>query len=556
MVAADQAIRANSLLSSIGTAECRRWSDGIFKKHQPIDGYLKAFYLQNAHEYGHVRANQELRKISKRLMWDGFSCSVTSDDDSIHNLAEATARQCDKIFNRWASVADIHTIKSHLVAYCQRRGFDFPCNVNPSDSEESVCNKVLAGIARICDDRWWVRKIRKAFNRRIETILLDLGAVNSKTKNSYISKFLLSRFIGQQSRNQKVINSLDCVRNDGLVVSMADCVSASVANPVNRRNELMVRVRGYEEIATGLGLSGVMLTLTCPSRFHAFLSVGRKNPKYQGKTPADGMEWLNKTWQRIRSKWARKGIKPFGFRVTEPQHDATPHFHILLFVENSNLDLLIDIFKEKALEDTPNEPGAKKHRCDVLRIDPAKGSAAGYIAKYIAKNIDGFSNDYDYEAGCNGEEGALRVRAWASLWNIRQFQQIGCVSVTVWRELRRKVDCEKENPELLNKLRGAADSGNWALFVELMGGPTVKQNEQALRPHREESDIPNRYGERVEKLIGVTLQRVSSRVFVTRDHTWVVEHKARVIEENPVRYELEEESFLRRAPPVDLDLCQ
>lgn len=47
------------------------------------------------------------------------------------------------------------------------------------------------------------------------------------------------------------------------------------------------------------------------------------------------------------------------------------------------------ILRQYALADSGNERGAAQHRCDFKLIDKARGTAAGYIAKYVAKNIDG-----------------------------------------------------------------------------------------------------------------------------------------------------------------------
>jgi hypothetical protein len=111
----------------------------------------------------------------------------------------------------------------------------------------------------------------------------------------------------------------------------------------------------------------------------------------------------------------------------------------LLFLRPEEVEFATAVFRKHALKEDGYEPGAQEHRFTVTPIDEKFGSATGYIAKYISKNIDGYGMDgeLDDESGQPVKEMAKRVRAWASRWNIRQFQQIGGAPVTTWRELRR-----------------------------------------------------------------------------------------------------------------------
>jgi len=130
------------------------------------------------------------------------------------------------------------------------------------------------------------------------------------------------------------------------------------------------------------------------------------------------------------------------------------------------------IFRDYALREDGDEPGAKTSRLKRSASMKKKGSATGYIVKYICKNIDGnFSEDGNQAEdwfGNDARDASERVGAWAAIHRIRQFQQIGGAPVTVWRELRR---LEPVSNELVDSARQAADQSDWATFVELMGGP-------------------------------------------------------------------------------------
>lgn len=314
-------------------------------------------------------------------------------------------------------------------------------------------------IRRMTDPLWWRRGLRKCHAKAVEGAAIQLGYVN-KTRDIYVSNESLTRRMQQNKRNAEALEATTARNELGQEFTLAELAATGPANKAIRRAELMTRISGFERIARDLGHAGMFFTMTCPSRMHKWRTVagGRviENPRYDGTTPRDAQSYLATVWARIRASLKRQGVGLYGFRIAEPNHDGTPHWHLLVFHEAAHLDALRATVWRYALADSPNEPGAHKHRVDFKPIDWARGSAAGYIAKYVAKNIDGYKVDKDL-FGTDALETSARVEAWAATWGIRQFQQVGGPPVGPWRELRRVKELPHGAPAHLEQAHRAVN---------------------------------------------------------------------------------------------------
>jgi len=463
----------------------------------------KNMYLKE----GRQKANLYLLRISEYLTFT--TVNLASSDDSIKQYAKKKVSIC---FSLRLLTADDVALYESLCHITKKAGLSPPIVKG---------NISLSGaIKRLLDEQWWSRKARTYHARQFEIGLISAGLVHKKAAK-YVSDQTLKRRQEQKARTKRILDSLMATNDDdGSEFSLSELMEHSQANPKNRRNELMVRIAGCDQIAQDINHDGLFITITCPSRMHpVYAKSGDFNPLFDGSTPNQAQKYLSSVWQRIRAKLKRDQIHIYGIRVAEPQHDGTPHWHLLVFSDKKNIATIKSVCSCYALADSPNEKGAQEHRVQYEMIDRTKGSAVGYIAKYISKNIDGAHIDKDLD-GNDAKSSALRVEAWASTFGIRQFQMFGCPPVTIWRELRR-LDGAPEG--ILQQAYDAADSGNWALFIDVLGGIEQEKKNLPVRLYSIWSDEEGKFGDPMgESILGVT---DGINEVISRDQNWTISRK-------------------------------
>ncbi|ENY0910454.1 replication endonuclease [Serratia marcescens] len=399
----------------------------------------------------------------------------------------------------------------------------------------------IASLSRLVDAEWWERQLKAQRTRWREALLIAVGNVN-RGASSYASKQAIRDVKARRQSNFDYLNSRELENVEtGERFSLIEKVMASISNPEIRRMELMTIVAGVQQAAEIKGDKGMFITITTPSKYHPTRTVGKNNPKVQfnhnwddeAYTPKDGQRYLVDLFSNIRTAFKDNGLQVYGVRVVEPHHDATPHWHMMLFTSKEQRQPVIDIMRRYAMAEDGDERGAAKNRFDCKHLN--KGGAAGYIAKYIAKNIDGYALDgeRDHETGELLTETAAAVTAWASTWRIPQFQFIGLPSRGAWRECRkiRSISLADEFDDSVEAVRAAADAGDFAAYILAQGGTNVSRDDQTVRVARRVADELNAYDEEVQKIAGIYAPHIGAdRIYETRTTQWRIVAKAVAVE--------------------------
>ncbi|MGL6591990.1 replication endonuclease [Aeromonas hydrophila] len=353
----------------IGTASCAIFREKIALRHPALIGWFTHVYQSRNALLGLQAANAAIRTIDQRLSISGELgvLRFSGDDQFVDTFAQRFADHTGKLVSTRAHVVALQLVVELAHHY----------GLRPVDTitEEQALDPYPT-LNRWADMAWVRCRIRRVSASRLYDTAREYSLISGRLA-PYTTDLSVARRAFRRARNDETLAALVAHNSEDVfdAVGMKDAVDASVSNLKNRRAELMARLSGFSKCAKEQGHHAIFLTFTTPSRFHSVHRNGNQNQNWleAGKPSVrDAQQWLVKTFNNIRKKADKEGIKPYGFRFAEPHHDGTPHWHAVLFMTLADIKTYIKICRHYMLADSGNEPGARQHRFKVVFIDRAR----------------------------------------------------------------------------------------------------------------------------------------------------------------------------------------
>lgn len=534
----------------------------IRRKKSPLGGlyFLKNTFerkllprLERVNELCGMNESASIGFLSER---DQYARLPDMNDKELRKFAARIASQLwskyEELSDAWAEAhggkETLFTDEAQSHLYGQVAGVARAFNITPMywkkyRKGQMTIRMAFSAISRLIKDEWWVNQLKAQRMRWREALLIAAGEVN-KDRSPYASKMAIRDVHARRLANLEFLKSCELENKvTGERIDLISKVMGSISNSEIRRMELMNTIAGIERYAASVGDVGMFITLTTPSKYHPTRQVGKAESKTvqlnhgwneTAFTPKDGQRYLCRIWSLMRTAFKDNDLEVYGMRVVEPHHDGTPHWHMMLFCKPGQRKAINEIMRRYALKEDGHEKGAAKQRFESRHLN--QGGAAGYIAKYIAKNIDGYALDgqLDHDTGKPLKDTAAAVTAWASTWRIPQFKPIGLPTMGAYRELRklpRGVSIASEFDYRVEAARAAADEGDFERYIIAQGGANMPRDAQAVRVARKVTDEVNEYEEDIERVVGIYAPHLGAdRVHLTRTAEWRIVPKVLAVE--------------------------
>lgn len=393
-----------------------------------------------------MRAKQQtvsLRHIANRERLDGLLNLAALNKKEVTTLATMAAAHMDMLLD--SQMATLPTENAtprqilriyHALANEAKKLSITPPNWDALNDKlrrrgEIPYDLIPGALARLRCATWWRGRLWRLRCQWREEQLRAVMLVH-KHASPYISSEALIQQREQWRRSAEFIRAHDLVNDAGFVMNMEDVVNASASNPHLRYIEMMTTCKGLENLAEMRGDKAMFYTITCPSKYHATLKSGKRNPKWSTKTVKESSDYLVNLFAGIRKKLSRLGLRWYGVRIAEPHHDGTVHWHLMCIMQKQDRAAITQVMRDFAIREDRQELGRDiKPRFDVKPVLKSKGTITSYLTKYLGKNVRGSNLRgkldkatgkpiVSKETGQPLGEDTERAVAWASLHGVQQ----------------------------------------------------------------------------------------------------------------------------------------
>ena len=319
------------------------------------------------------------------------------------------------------------------------------------------------------------KRLNKHRKKLQGALTLHLGLVGGQ----YGSKRAIN-FMKWQRKNEQLSQAhwLKTTQVTNKKTGQKICLEDIAFTNEKRISEMMCRASGIEKYSERNSMRWARVVCTLPPRFHP--NPTTKNT-WDGSLPDRASRVLQKRWVNLRAYLAKSGVKLTGIWTREAHADSCPHVNYLIYFTCGHEEIVEFAFKKYF--------GKSKPACDFMLGGETKDGKrparfSSYCMKYFTKHfieerLEELNSNLTQEERAKLElerEAALGEETVASNFGYRRYGFIGTPPIGIWRKLRAtdQLTYDIATKELLD----AAKAGNYATYIELSGGLSIKNNER------------------------------------------------------------------------------